>query len=475
MQRLSNALGDRPFFQNVWRIGMPVAIQNLLSSGLALIDNMMIGSQGEVALAAVGMAGQWGSLLFSAYWGLCCGGTLFFAQYWGAQDRRGIERAFGVMTLCMGFVSLLFATMAGVFPHAVLAFYTNDVAVQAEGARYIRIMALGYLFQTLCMACSSLLRSTENVKLPLVASLAAIATNTLLNWVLIYGNLGFPALGVQGAAMATVAAAVVNLAILLAASWRQRNILAIPLREMFPFQASFVREFFVKSAPIIANEMFYGLAMMVINMVMGRQGAANLSALTIFRTLEGLIFAFFQGFSNASSVMVGKSVGAGELEEGLRDAKRFARLCPMFSFVVCLAVLALNRPILNLFNVSGAVRATVTGMLMIYVLTAPMRTGNYIQVNIFRAGGESRMGMFLEVGGIWLIGVPLTVLAGLALRLPFLAVFAMLYVEDVVKIVLEPLYLTSGRWLKPVTPQGQAALAAFWARRKRRPKQAASL
>ena len=92
------------------------------------------------------------------------------------------------MTLCMGFVSLLFATMAGVFPHAVLAFYTNDVAVQAEGARYIRIMALGYLFQTLCMACSSLLRSTENVKLPLVASLAAIATNTLLNWVLIYGN-----------------------------------------------------------------------------------------------------------------------------------------------------------------------------------------------------------------------------------------------------------------------------------------------
>ena len=126
-------------------------------------------------------------------------------------------------------------------------------------------------------------------------------------------------------------------------------------------------------------------------------------------------------------------------------------------------------------SVSGAVRATVTGMLMIYVLTAPMRTGNYIQVNIFRAGGESRMGMFLEVGGIWLIGVPLTVLAGLALRLPFLAVFAMLYVEDVVKIVLEPLYLTSGRWLKPVTPQGQAALAAFWARRKRRPKQAASL
>lgn len=464
---------DKEFFEGVMRIGMPVALQNLMTSTLSMIDSMMIGSVGETSLAAVGMAGQWGSLLFSAYWGLCCGGTMFFSQYWGAGDIKGIRRAFSVTLMSMMAVGLIFCLLALLAPAWVLAIYTNDPDVQRQGAQYLQIMSVGYLAQVASMAMSGLLRSTENVKLPLFASLASIATNTFVNWLLIYGNWGLPALGVRGAAIASVLAAFVNLLIILGASASQGNVLMGALRRVLHIEWRFIGEYFRKSSPIIANELFYGFAVMAINMVMGRQGAANLSALTVFRTLEGLIFAFFGGLSNASSVMVGKSIGAGELDKGLRDAKRFALLCPAMSFLVCLVVLALRRPIVGLFGVSGSVAATVMSMLMIYTVTAPMRTSNYIQVNIFRSGGETRMGMFLEVGGIWLVGVPLVYLTGMVWHLPFLAIFVMFYVEDAIKCFIEPLYLASGRWIRPVTPQGQAALAAFRDQRKRRRGRAA--
>lgn len=452
---------DKTFLRDILRIGLPVAIQNVLTSSLSLIDSLMIGSQGELALASVGIANQWGSLLFSFYWGICCGGTLFFAQYWGAEDVPGIRRAYAVTMTSMLLVALAFCAAGLFFPLQVMALYSQEAPVQELGAQYLRIVAIGYITTTFNMALSGLLRSTENVKLPLFASLMAIVTNTFLNWVLIYGKLGMPALGVEGAAIATVISGALNTLLLFAVSYRQGNIAAMPLRALFAIDRSFLGTFYRKSMPIITNEVLYGLAMMLINMVLGRQGAANFSAMTIFRTLEGLIFAFFNGLSNASSVIVGKKVGAGQLPLALRDAKRFALLCPASTFAVCLAVLALRMPILGLFSISDAVRSTAASMLAIYTFTAPMRTCNYIQVNMYRAGGESRMGMYFEVGGIWLVGVPLVYLAGMVFHWPFALVFAMLYVEDAVKLPMESLCLRGGRWIVPVTEAGRRAVAAL--------------
>ena len=461
MRNRLHSLFDRDFFRGVLAIGMPVAVQNLLTSSLSLIDSLMIGSQGELALAAVGVAGQFGTLLFSAYWGLCCGGTMFFAQYWGAQDMKGIRRAYGITLSTMLLVSLIFTGLATLAPAWVMGVYTNVPAVQQLGVRYLRIVGFAYIGQTLSVAVSALLRATENVKLPLFASLAAIATNTFLNWVLIYGNLGMPAMGVEGAAIASVAAACVNLLVLILASVRQRNVVVTRLRDILDVHWGFIKEFFAKATPIIANELFYGLAIMAVNAIMGRQGESNIAAMTIFRTLEGLIFAFFGGLANASSVMVGKRVGAGDLRGAMADAKRFLVWCPLMTLLVCLAVLALRPAILNLFDISAAVRGTVMWMLVIYTFASPLRTCNYIQVNTYRAGGESRMGMYFEIGGMWLITVPLVFLAGQVWHLPFLLVFGVMYTEELVKLPLEMRYLFSARWIKPVTPEGRAALAAF--------------
>ena len=136
------------------------------------------------------------------------------------------------------------------------------------------------------------------------------------------------------------------------------------------------------------------------------------------------------------------------------------------TMLVCLLVLLLRGPIIGLFGVSADITATIVSMLALYTLTAPMRTANYIQVNMYRAGGETKAGMFLEVGGIWLFGVPLVYLTGMVWNASFLIIFLMIYVEDMVKLFIEPVYLFSARWIKPVTPQGKAELEAFFAKRR---------
>lgn len=455
---------------DVIRIGMPVALQNLLTSTLSLVDSLMVGGLGSYVLGAVGLAGQFSSLLFAAYWGLASGGTMFFAQYWGSKDDKGICRSYGLTMTSMMAVGFLFMILAVVFPGTVMQVYTNDPEVQRIGVQYLRIIGLSYPLQVMSMAISCLLRSTENVKVPLYASIGSVLTNTALNYLLIEGHLGAPALGVTGAAIASLTAAAVNLIILVFFALRDPKGYIRRLRDQFHWTRELVKEYFTKSAPIIANELLYGIGVLLINRVLGRQGADALAAVAIFRSIEGLIFAFFGGLANASSVMIGKQAGAGYLKEAYGDAKRLALLCPLITFAVCLLVVCLRTPILGLFEPTPATAEYVRAMLLIYMVAAPLRTCNYIQVNIFRAGGETLLGAIFEIGGILLISAPVVNITGLYLHWPFLLVFGSMYLEEVIKIFLETTFTLRGKWLKPVTPEGQAALGEFHAYLKNRRK-----
>jgi putative MATE family efflux protein len=453
--------GNREFFKETLRLGLPVAIQGLLTSSLSFIDTLMVGSQGENALAAVGAAGQFGGLLFGFYWGLCCGGTLFIAQYHGIHDEDGIRRAYGLTNTCMMALAVIFSVLAIFIPDKVMQIYVSDPDVCAIGATYLRALGVAYLFQTFSTALSTVLSSTERVKLPLVASIASILTNTGLNWFLIYGHMGAPKLGVMGAAVSSVVASIVNAAVLLIVCIKQKNIAVTHIDRMFHWSGDFVREYFIKSSPLVINETLYSLATLVVNIVYGRQGAGNLAAISIFRTVEGLAFSFFRGLSNASSVMVGKRVGAGELGEAKLYSRWSTMLCPMLSFSICACVVLVRGPLLSLFDVSDAVRMTATQILIAYMFLGPVRHTNYLQVNLFRSGGETRMGMFMEVGGIWLITVPMVLLTGMAIHAPFIIVFISSMVEELVKFPIELKYMLSLKWIKPVTEQGMAAKAAM--------------
>jgi len=460
----SSLLGNRRFYENVVILGLPVALQNLLTTSAGMIDTIMIGTEGEIAVAAVGICALFSLLLFSAYFGFCHGGIIFFAQYWGAKDEKGICRAYGLTLVCMMAVGVVFGALAIFAPELIMGMYTDKESIRQTGIPYLRIVGWAYPLQTLAMAISSLLRSIEKVKVPLYASIVSLVTNTFFNWVLIFGNLGFPRMGVTGAAIGTVIASVVQIAVLYVYCLKDKHSFITRVRQHYIWTLSFIKEFFSKILFVVINELLYGSGQLFLNMIIGRQVEAGIAAWAVFRVLEGFIFAFFVGLANASSVMVGKRIGAGEHMEGYTDAKRFVLLCPLVTFLICVIVILLRSPILSCFNLGTAAFRYAELMLFIYLAAGTMRTCNYICNNIFRAGGEPIFGTVLEGCGLYLICIPAAAIAGFVFRWPFLAVFVMLYLDEFIRLLINLWYINSGRWIKPVTGEGKARLAEFRAR-----------
>ncbi|MBQ6231980.1 MAG: MATE family efflux transporter [Clostridia bacterium] len=454
------------FLRRVAVIAIPVAMQNLLTTTGSMVDTMMIASLGQTEVGAVGLCAQFSSLMFSGYWGFVGGGMLFFSQYWGAKDDDGINRSYGLTLTCMMTVGLAFGLFAVLFPGAVMRLYTDKPAIQAIGVEYLSVVGFAYPLMVLSMAMASLLRCTERVRIPLYGSIASVCTNIFLNWVLIFGHLGLPAMGVRGAALATVIAQLVNISVILTLARRSGHKYLLAVSRHFRWSRTLVQAYLRKCFPIICNEVLIGVGNMVINIVLGRQPEEAIAALAVFRTLEGLVIGFFAGFSNASSVLVGTEVGAGHPDTAYARAWRLVYMCQAFIGLLGLALIALHTPILTLMGMHGESFRLAFGMLAIYAAFAVIRMGNWTQNDTFRAAGDATTGTVLEILFMWLMVLPLVWLTGMVWHAPTLLVFACCYMDEPIRYVMMQRHLFKGTWICPVTPEGVDALLGWKPDRK---------
>ncbi len=202
------------FLKHIAIIAVPVALQNLLTTTGSMVDTMMLASLGEKTVGAVGLCAQFSSLMFSGYWGFVGGGMLFFSQYWGAGDKDGINRSYGLTLAFMMGVAVLFSTLALAAPDFVMNIYTDKEEIQKIGITYLKIVGFAYPLQIFAMAVSALLRSIEQVRVPLYGGIASVIANCIFNYLLIFGKCGLPRMGAAGAALGTVFAGIVNLMVL---------------------------------------------------------------------------------------------------------------------------------------------------------------------------------------------------------------------------------------------------------------------
>ncbi len=456
----------KAFISSVMTIAVPVALQNLLTTTGSMIDTMMLAPLGELTVGAVGLCAQFSSLMFTGYWGFVGGGMLFFAQYYGAKDDEGINRSYGITLSFMMLVGFLFGLAAILFPEMIMKVYTDKTSIQQIGAEYLRIVGFAYPLQVYAMACSALLRTTGKVRIPLYGGIASVVTNCTLNWLLIGGRMGFPALGVRGAAVATVVSAVVNVLVILTCARVQKHPYLLRVNRHFRWKGSHLKEYLHKCFPIICNEVLIGIGAFVMNIVLGRQSEQAIAGLAVFRTLEGFIIGFFAGFSNASSVVVGTEVGAGNLKLAYERAKRIVLLCDSFILLGCLTLIALHSPLLKAMSLSGESFRLCFGMLLIYSMAALFRMGNWTQNDTYRSAGDAATGTIMEIAFMYLMVLPAVYLSGMVLKAPYLAVFACCYIDEPIRFVLMQLHMYSGKWVRPVTPEGREALPAFMAERK---------
>lgn len=451
----------KPFLRSLVIIALPVALQNLLSTTGSMVDTIMLASLGEKTVGAVGLCAQFTSLMFSGYWGFIGGGMLFFSQFWGAGDDDGIRHSYGIMLTFLAIVSVFFTGAAVVFPRQVLSLYTNNLEIQRLGIPYLSLVGISYPLQILCIAISALLRSIEQVKIPLYAGIAAVVTNFTCNYILIFGKLGFPRLGARGAAIGTLISAVVNLGILFSAVKKKKIPYVLDFREHFRYSAGLMRQFLGKSYMIIANEVAMGVGNMLINIVLGRQTAQVIAAVAVFRVLEGAIIAFFSGFSNAASVLVGKEVGAGNHEFAFARGRRIIYLASLFTALLCAVLLLAHDPLLHAMSLSGESYRTGTWMLVIFSFIAVIRMGNWCSNDTYRTAGDPSFGSRLEILFMFALVIPVVYVMNFGLHAPFLLVFALCYCDEPIRYVLMQLHLYSGKWIRPVSEAGQKTIDAF--------------
>ena len=451
----------KDFLRRLAVLAIPVALQNLLTTTGSMVDTMMIASLGENTVGAVGLCAQFSSLMFSSYWGFVGGGVLFFAQYWGAKDDDGIDRSYGMTLIAMMTVALLFACMAVFFPWTVMRLYTDKASIQAIGVEYLHIVGFAYPLQVLSMAMSALLRSTGRVRIPLYGAIASVCTNIFLNWVLIYGHLGMPEMGIQGAATATVLAGLVNVLVVGALGKLQKHPYVLNFRRHFIWTLAFAKEYFRKCFPILCNEILIGVGNMGINMVLGRQSEQAIAATAVFRTLEGFFIGFFAGVSNSASVLVGTRVGAGDLHTAYQRAKRLVLLCALIILAAGLALFAVHRPLLTAMSLEGESYRIGSGMLAIFCVAGVIRMCNWDMNDTYRSAGDAAKGTILEIVFMYAMVLPCVFLSGIVLKMEFLLVFAACYIDEPVRFVLMQKHMYSGKWIKPVTPEGREALPAF--------------
>lgn len=467
--------GDMGFWRVALKLAFPVAMQNLLTSSFILVDTIMVGQLGDLSLSAVGMAGQFGWFLNMITFGMCSGAAVFISQYWGAKDTAGIRRTYGIAVVSVCLISALFFVIGLLFPEGVVRIFNREPDVVEAGAAYLRIACWSYLATGVNMVFCIVLRSTENVKLPMYVSLVTTVLNAFMDYGLIFGAFGMPEMGIRGAALATVISAWAGPVLILAVSAIQRNMLISPIKELFGFNKRSIAEYYEKATPVIINETLWGLGTLLFSVIFANLGYQYYAAVTIFRTFENISFVFFIGLCSASSIMVGKNVGAGHIKRAVEDSRRFVLFVSLCSILTGVLIIIFRFQLASVFNLSGSITPETlkltASLLLVYGIELPMRNLPYILiVGTFRPGGDTKIGMKLDLLSLWLCSVPLTTLAAFVFKLPFIAVFAIMYAaEDYLKAILCVKYYFTYNWLRPVTDQGIKGLEEFYESRRKKP------
>lgn len=440
------------FTKTMLSIAVPVTLQNLLFSSLTFIDTLMIGTLGDLPLAAVGMAGKWTWFLGIVLFGFSSGAAVFIAQYYGAGDTRGIHRTHGLMGVCTLGVSLLFTALALLMPEKIIGLFTRDPAAIEVACVYLRIVSLAYPFQALRRTAGTVLESTQQVVIPFASAVCSVATNIVLNALLIYGLCGFPALGVAGAAIATVTASAVDAAVIHAAGFKKKTLLRAPLSQLTDIRGDFVLRYLRIGAPALFNETTWALSNLIYSAIYGHMSTQAYASITICKSIEDLTCVAIFGLASSCAVMLGSYVGQGDMEKTKGCAWYHLKLTVALSLAIGLLVVLLRGGILSVFGVSDAVRADAARVLVVYGLELALRNIPYmLVVGIFRAGGDTKYALAVDFACAYLIGIPLTAAAGLILHLSVPATYLVMYLsEDVLKVFLYGRHFLSEKWIRPV-------------------------
>ena len=436
------------FMKSLCKIAVPVTLQSMLQASFSIVDQIMIGQLGETNISAVGLGSNF-SLIFSVVIGAVGAvAGILIAQFMGAEDKKEAWCSFDVSLICGIMISALFLLAAGAFPLQILGLYTEDMSIINTGAVYFRIVAFSYIPMAVSNILSAWLRCREHATIPFLASFGAVAVNTGLNYLLIFGKFGFPRMEIKGAAIATLISQLFNLVFIVigfvVCNRRDGDKPVLSLR----FKKITIRDYLVMIMPILISEFLWSLGQNVESAVYGHLGTSNLAAYTLTGPIQGLIVGALSGLSAAAGVMIGKRLGRKEYDEAYAESKKIMYAGLAGSVVVASLLILLAGVYTGLYRVDNSVKELGKILLIVFALYAPVKVENMIlSGGIIRSGGNTKIIMVIDIVGTWCIGIPLCLLAAYVFRWGIVGVYALLTTEEIFRLAVALVIFRKRKWM----------------------------
>lgn len=429
-------------------IALPVALQNLLTSLLNMIDTVMIGSLGDRAVAAVGLANQWFFIFNLVVFGIVSGSTIYISQFYGKRDFDSMQLPVAYsMFLCFA-ASAIFAACSIVFPGFVMRLFTTDAQTIACGIPYLQVAGFTYLMLAISLPIASAMRATGFAVVPLIVTGSALCVNTFFNYVLINGHFGAPALGVRGAAIATTIARVFETVVIVSVMLSGKSKIRLKAHH-FKINKTFLPAYIKTIIPVVGNETMWGLGISMYNAMFGRLNNSIVTANQIARNLESITTALCIGLGSAGAVIIGKKIGERNQPSAFLYAKKFAILSTVLGFFLGIIMLAAMPLYLSLYSeISATAKTYASQLIAVFGIFMAVKMFNHMNiVGILRSGGDTKFCFLLDAGAVWAIGVLSVFLAAFVFKAPFWIIALCLVSEEIVKAIGGVVRFKSGKWL----------------------------
>lgn len=448
---MAKLFSDKNFNKKMLSMTLPMAFQQLMLAAVAAADAIMLGRLDQNSMAAVSLATQV-QFVMNMFLGAMTGaGAILGAQYWGKDDRKSVDDIFWIMLRIVSVIDVLFFFLCVFCPQILMAFFTNDAVLADIGMKYLRIAGWSYLLVGFSQCYQAVMKFSSHAMASAVISTSAVIINIVMNLILIFGLIGAPQMGAQGAAAATLISRIIELAVSVLVSFRHDFVRPV-LNRIFHRNRQLSHDFVVILYPLLGASLLWGIGFTSYTAIMGHLGADAAAANSVTAVVRDLCCCMCNGVANATSVLLGYELGQGNVDTAREYGERIKKLSFLIGFVTMAVVLLLIHPVLRFYRLGDTAKGYLTTMLVITAVYMIGRCINTVVINgIFAGGGDTKFDMYSNVVMMWCYGIPLTLIAAFVLKLPVVVVYAFTCLDEMTKIPWVFYHYRKYRWLKNLT------------------------
>ncbi len=442
---------DKKFYRQVAGIAVPIALQGFITTGVNMMDTLMIGIVGETQLSAVSLANQFISIYQILCMGIGMGASVLVARYYGMRDRDSLKKTVAIMVrLCVG-MAALFCLVTAFFPEWIMGIYTVEDAIISNGVRYLEYSVITYFLLGLSLTSTIVLRNVQKVKLPLYTSIGAFFINVGANYVFIFGKFGFPEMGVAGAAVGTLIARVFEFGMICGYLFLRDQEIGVRISDVFQKVGNLWREYIRISIPVLLSDGILAIGNNSVAMVIGRLGESFVAANAVTAMTQQLSTTVIQGFSQAGAIVTGYTLGEGDKDKAREQGYAFLGIGILFGAIGAGIIMLIAEPMITAYNLSAQTQEIARELMRAISLIVLFQATNSIMTKgVLRGGGDTKILMVADNIFLWVASIPLGILAGLVFHLPAFWIYFFLKVDQVLKAVWCVIRLRSGKWIKKI-------------------------